>query len=67
MTKVAAPIVVDLGKVGHEDLEQLRDGNGRLREDAEEVMRLVRAKVERNGTKRVVLAIVAVYIEPTSS
>ena len=65
MTKV--PIVVDLGKADHEDVKQLRDGNGRLREDAEEVMRLVRAKVEPDGSKRVLLAIVAVYIEPSSS
>ena len=67
MTKVATPIVVDLGKVRHEDIEQLRQGNGRLRDDAEEVMRLVRAEVERDGAKRVTLAIVAVYTEPSSS
>jgi hypothetical protein len=65
--KVATPIVVDLGKVRHEDIEQLRQGDGRLREDAEEVMRLVRAKVERDGPTRVTLAIVAVYTERSSS
>jgi hypothetical protein len=66
-SKVATPIVVDLGKVGHEDIEQLREGDGRLRDDAEEVMRLVRAKVERTGGNRVTLAIVAVYTERSSS
>lgn len=65
--KIAAPIVIDLGKAGHEDVEQLRDGNGRLRDDAEEVMRLIHAKIQPDGGKRVLLAIVAVYIEPSSS
>ena len=67
MSKIATPVVVDLGKVRHEDIEQLRQGGGRLREDAEEVMRLVRAKVEPNGAKSLLLAIVAVYTEPSSS
>lgn len=59
---VAPPIVIDLGRVLGHEIEMLREGRGRLVEDLEEVMRLVRlrANPDDNNT-RIFLPIVAVY------
>lgn len=63
MSKVAAPIVVDLGKARPDDVGQLREGNGPLQDDVREVMRLVEARPGAQREKRVFLAIVAVYAD----
>ena len=63
VSRIAAPIVIDLGRALPDDIGQLREGNGPLQDDVREVMRLVGARSKAGGDKRVFLAIVAVYAE----
>jgi hypothetical protein len=63
VSRVAAPIVVDLGTARPDDIDELREGNGPLQEDVREVMRLVGTRSKAGGDERVFLAIVAVYAE----
>jgi hypothetical protein len=64
---VTTPIVVDLGRTRDELIQQLRSGDGRMVEDVEEVMRLVRLNAgpeRRTGPERrnrIFLPIVVVY------
>ena len=63
VSRIAVPIVVDLGKAHADDVDQLREGDGPLQDDVREVMRLVEARPGAQREKRVFLAIVAVYAE----
>jgi hypothetical protein len=63
VSKIAAPIVIDLGKARPDDVDQLREGNGPLQDDVREVMRLVDTRSKAGEGKRVFLAIVAVYAD----
>ena len=59
---VAPPIVIDLGRVLGREIEMLREGRGRLVEEVEEVMRLVRQRANPDdNVTRIFLPIVAVY------
>jgi hypothetical protein len=58
---ITPPIVVNLGKTGQADVEQLRMGTGRLAEEIEEVMRQVRLNAGPAREDRVFLPIVALY------
>ncbi len=60
-SKVAAPIVVDLGRTDAAKIRQFGDGAGQLVDDVEEVMRLVRLDAGPQGTNRVFVPVVAVY------
>jgi len=59
--KVELPIVVDLGRARDQQISELRHGSGRLTEDVEEVMRLVRLNAEPASGKKVFLPVVAIY------
>jgi hypothetical protein len=63
VSRIAAPIVVDLGRARPDDVDQLREGNGPLQDDVREVMRLVGTRSKAGGDDRVFLAIVAVYAD----
>jgi hypothetical protein len=60
-TKVKSPIVVDLGKTRRADVDELRNCAGRLVEDVEQVMRLVRADLDAQDDKRILLPLVVIY------
>ena len=55
----APPIVIDLGKVSNAQIKELFAGAGKLQEEVEEVMRLVKAAQEDDG--RILVPVVAVY------
>lgn len=58
---VAPPIVIDLGKTRLEHVRQLPTGAGRLADDIQEVMRLVRLNANSESGNRVFLPVVVVY------
>jgi hypothetical protein len=58
---VTTPIVVDLGRTRDELIRQLHSGAGRMVEDVEEVMRLVRLNAGPERRNRIFLPIVVVY------
>ena len=58
---VTSPIVIDLGKTREEHIRALRDGSGKLAEEIEEVLRLVRRDTDADGGRRVFVPIVAIY------
>jgi hypothetical protein len=58
---VTTPIVVDLGTTRDELIQQLRSGAGRMVEDVEEVMRLVRLNAGPECRNRIFVPIVVVY------
>jgi hypothetical protein len=60
-SKVAAPIVVDLGRTGQATIRQFGAGTGQIIDDVEEVMRRVRLDVGAQDAARVFIPIVAVY------
>jgi hypothetical protein len=66
VSNVAPPIVIDLGRLDRDEVRLLREDNGRLRDDVEDVMRLVRDKLGTDGGDRLLVAVVAVYFEPSS-
>jgi hypothetical protein len=55
-----APIVVDLGKIRHVEVERLRNGSGQIAEDVKEIMRALSQKNLRD-TNRVFVPIVTLY------
>jgi hypothetical protein len=58
---IAPPIVVELGRISHADVEKLREGKGQAAEDVEELMRLLRLKSGPDRTDRVFVPIVVLY------
>ena len=58
---IARPIVVDLGRISSDKIDRLRQGDGQLLEDVEEVMRLVRLRADPDKSNRIFLPIIAVY------
>lgn len=60
-SNVTAPVVVDLGTAEEQQVRELRGGTGRLVEELEEVLRLVRRDVDSGGGQRTFVPIVAVY------
>jgi hypothetical protein len=60
-SKVAAPIVVDLGRTRAAKIRQFGNGAGQLVDDIEEVMRLVRLDAGPQDPSRVFIPVVAVY------
>lgn len=54
------PIVIDLGKIGRSDVEQLRNGSGQIADDVKEVMRLLSLK-ELQPSNRVFVPVVTLY------
>ena len=60
-SKVAAPIVVDLGRTRDAKIRQFGDGAGQLVDDVEEVMRLVRRGAGADSSNRIFLPVVVVY------
>jgi hypothetical protein len=58
---VASPIVVHLGKVYKDHIDELRGGAGPIVEDLEEVMQMVRRNADLEGAKRIFLPVVVVY------
>jgi hypothetical protein len=61
---VAHPIVVDLGRIRDEQVEELRQGGRQLLDDVEEVMRLVRREAGADSGNKIFLPIVVVYRRP---
>jgi hypothetical protein len=53
------PVVIDLGKVSNAQIKELFAGAGKLQEEIEEVMRLMKAAPEGYG--RILVPVVAVY------
>jgi hypothetical protein len=60
-TKIAPPLIVELGKIARNDALQLRMGNGPVADDVEEVMRLVRTQAPPEREDTVLLPIVVLY------
>jgi hypothetical protein len=60
-SKVAAPIVIDLGRTRQATIRQFRAGTGQIVDDVEEVMRRVRLDLGPQDAARVFIPIVAVY------
>jgi hypothetical protein len=58
---VTAPIVVELGKASRAEVAELRRGAGRLVEDVEQVMRLVRSTGISQDENRVFVPVVTLY------
>jgi hypothetical protein len=61
---IALPIVVDLGRTQDKHIDLLREGDGQILEDVEEVLRLVRRNANPDGGNKIFLPIVAVYGRP---
>lgn len=55
------PIVIELGDAADTDLDALTRGTGRLADEVEEVMRIVRERAAEGGEKRTLVPVVAVY------
>jgi hypothetical protein len=60
---VITPIVVSLGTTPELDLAEFRSGVGRIAEDVEEIMRLVRRSMPPEQADRVLLPVVVVYAD----
>jgi len=58
---IARPIVIELGEAGDAQLNELLRGSGKLLEEIQEAMRLVRRGTAHEGRARTLLPIVAVY------
>jgi len=58
---VTRPIVVDLGRARDAPIDRLRQGDGPLVEDVEEVMRLVRLQADPDNSNRIFLPVVVIY------
>jgi hypothetical protein len=58
---IAPPIVIELGEIGDAQLNELLGGSGKLFEEVQEVMRLVRRGTAHEHRARTLLPIVAVY------
>ena len=58
---IALPMVVDLGRTQDEHIDLLRQGDGQIIEDVEEVLRLVRRNANPDSGTKIFLPIVAVY------
>ena len=57
--EIGSPIVIDLGKVRNADIKELFSGKGKLLEEVNEVMRLLKAAQGSSG--RILVPIVAAY------
>jgi hypothetical protein len=55
-------MVVELGDVADADLEALASGTGRVADEVEEVMRLVRERYGTSHGEKTLVPIVAVYV-----
>jgi hypothetical protein len=58
---VTSPLVVDLGKVRKQHIDELRRGVGPIVEDVAEVMKVVRTNADLEREKRVLLPVVVLY------
>jgi hypothetical protein len=58
---ITRPIVIELGEVGDAQLSELLGAGGQLREEIQEVMRLVREGTAHEDRAQTLLPIVAVY------
>jgi hypothetical protein len=58
---VTSPLVVDLGKVRKQQIDELRRGVGSIVEDVAEVMKIVRTNADLEREKRVFLPVVVLY------
>jgi len=58
---IASPIVIDLGVAREMDIKELLHGTGKLLEEVEQVMRLVRERTAQESSKGVLIPVVAVY------
>jgi hypothetical protein len=59
--KVRPPLVIDLGQIRREDLAELVSGNGKVVEELDMAMHLVRQHVDFKDSGQVLLPIVVVY------
>ena len=60
---VITPIVVSLGTTRELDLAEFRSVVGRIAEDVEEIMRLVRRSMPPEQADRILLPVVVVYTD----
>jgi hypothetical protein len=58
---VTSPLVVSLGKVRKQQIDELRRGVGPIVEDVAEVMKVVRTNADLEREKRVFLPVVVLY------
>ena len=56
-----APLVIDLGRIEREDIDQLVSGAGTVLDEVDMAMGLVRQRIDFNGSDRVLLPMVVVY------
>jgi hypothetical protein len=59
--KVAAPLVIDLGRIEREDIDQLGSGSGTILDDVDMGMAFVRQRIDLGDGERVLLPMVVVY------
>jgi hypothetical protein len=59
--KVRPPLVIDLGRIGREDLAELLNGDGKVVEELDMAMGLVRQHFQSNDGSPVLLPMVVVY------
>ena len=58
---VAVPIVVDLGKISDQAIDELLGGGGQIIDDIEEVLKLIRVRADLPVGNRLFLPVVAVF------
>jgi hypothetical protein len=59
--KVGAPLVIDLGRIEREDIDQLGSGSGTILDDVDTGMAFVRQRIDLGDGERVFLPMVVVY------
>lgn len=63
-SRIALPIVVELGEVGNSQIEDLLRSCGKVVEETREAMRVVQMKAADEGTARFFVPVVATYVAP---
>jgi hypothetical protein len=64
---ITAPLVIDVGRMQEDAIEELRRGGGQIAEDVEEVMRLLHASGNPQFGNRSFLPVVVVYSREKNS
>jgi hypothetical protein len=59
--KVRRPLVIDLGQIKREDIDELVSGGGRVLDEVDMAIGLVRERIDFNGSDQVLLPMVVVY------
>jgi hypothetical protein len=59
--KVRRPLVIDLGQIKREDIDELVSGGGRVLDEVDMAIGLVRERIDFNGSDQVLLPMVVMY------